>query len=145
MRTRMGSMFRELCRWEVRVRLGWLPIVRIHLHWITWSLRQLEEHVSLCVWPDDGLGKRSAIFCVHDGNCTYYDPYWVINRLSYLYVYGLMMDCMLQLTISYRNVSQFLQSHQTVTLPEMRTRPIPSKSSQFQRTMVRCLKYRQFR
>ena len=96
----------------------------------------MEDNVSLCVWPDDGLGKRSAIFCVHDNNYTYYDPYWVINRLSYLYVYGLMMDCVPYLTIYYRNLSTFLQSNQTVTLPEMRTRPFPSKSFPVQRSML---------
>jgi len=39
MRTEMGSMFRELCRWELGVRLGWLPKNRRHLDCITWSLR----------------------------------------------------------------------------------------------------------
>jgi uncharacterized protein YodC (DUF2158 family) len=57
----------------------------------TFTLDYLEFEVVggaciLCVWPYDGLGKRSAVFCVHDGSCTYYEPYWVINRLSYLYV-----------------------------------------------------------
>jgi hypothetical protein len=35
----MGSMFRELCRWEVGVGLGWLPMTQRHLEWITLSLR----------------------------------------------------------------------------------------------------------
>ena len=43
----MGLTFRELCRWEVGVRLGWLPTTRRHLDWITWSLRWLEERVEL--------------------------------------------------------------------------------------------------
>jgi hypothetical protein len=34
----MGSMFRELCRWEVGVCLGWLPMTRRHLDWLTLSL-----------------------------------------------------------------------------------------------------------
>jgi len=39
MRTGMGLMFREWCRWEVGVRLGWLLMTRRHLDWIIWSLR----------------------------------------------------------------------------------------------------------
>jgi len=39
MRTGMGWMFRELCRWEVGVRLGWLAMSQRHLDWKTWSLR----------------------------------------------------------------------------------------------------------
>jgi hypothetical protein len=37
MRTGMGLMFRELCRWELGVRLGWLPMTRRYLDWITWE------------------------------------------------------------------------------------------------------------
>ena len=37
MRTEMGWMFRELCRWEVGVGLGSLPMTRGHLDWITWE------------------------------------------------------------------------------------------------------------
>jgi len=37
MREGMVSKFRELCRWEVAVRLGWSPMSRRHLDWITWS------------------------------------------------------------------------------------------------------------
>jgi len=36
----MGSIFGELCGWEVRVRLGWLPMTRRHLDWITLSLSE---------------------------------------------------------------------------------------------------------
>ena len=39
----MGWTFREFFRWEVGVRLRWVPR---HLDWITWSLKQLEEHVT---------------------------------------------------------------------------------------------------
>ena len=28
----MGWMFREVCRWELGVSLGWLPMIRRHLH-----------------------------------------------------------------------------------------------------------------
>jgi len=38
----MGSMFIELCGWEVGVRLGWLPMTRRHSDWITWSLSEGE-------------------------------------------------------------------------------------------------------
>jgi len=38
MRMWMGLMFHELCRWEVEVHLGWLPIIWRHLDWLTWSL-----------------------------------------------------------------------------------------------------------
>jgi len=38
MRTGMGWMFRKLCKWEVWVRLGWLPMTQRHLDWVTWSL-----------------------------------------------------------------------------------------------------------
>ena len=34
----MGWTFRELCRWEVEVRLGWLPLTGRYLDWVTWSL-----------------------------------------------------------------------------------------------------------
>jgi len=34
----MGWMFRELCRWEVGVRLGWLRMTRRHSDWITWKV-----------------------------------------------------------------------------------------------------------
>ena len=40
MRTGMRSMFRELCRWEVGVRLRWLPMTRRHLDWVRLSLQQ---------------------------------------------------------------------------------------------------------
>ena len=39
MRPGIGWMFRELCRWEVRIRLGWLPMTRRHLDRITWESR----------------------------------------------------------------------------------------------------------
>jgi hypothetical protein len=51
MRTGMGWMFRELCRWELGVRLGWLPMTRGHLDWITWSL---EVVGGACGAPDRG-------------------------------------------------------------------------------------------
>jgi hypothetical protein len=35
MTTRMGSTFRVLCRWEVEVRPGCLPMTQRHLDWIT--------------------------------------------------------------------------------------------------------------
>jgi len=38
MRTGMGWIFRQSCRWELGVRLGWLPMSRRHLDRITWSL-----------------------------------------------------------------------------------------------------------
>ena len=38
MRTGMGWIFSDLCRWELGVRLGWLPMTQRHLDWITWSL-----------------------------------------------------------------------------------------------------------
>jgi len=37
--TGMDSMFRVSCRWEVGMRLGYLPMVRRHFDWVTWSLR----------------------------------------------------------------------------------------------------------
>jgi hypothetical protein len=37
-RSGLRSMFRELSRLEEGVRLGWLPMTRRHLVWITWSL-----------------------------------------------------------------------------------------------------------
>jgi len=37
--TGLGWIFRELCRRDVGVRLGWLPMTRRYLDCITWSLR----------------------------------------------------------------------------------------------------------
>jgi hypothetical protein len=36
---RDGIDVRELCRWEVRIGLGWLPMTSRHLEWKTQSLR----------------------------------------------------------------------------------------------------------
>jgi len=59
MRTGMGWMFRELCRWEVGVRLGWLLINRIQLR-----LDNLESEVvgGACGAPDrGGISKNGRI------------------------------------------------------------------------------------
>ena len=54
MKTGMGSMFSELCRWEVEVRLGWLLMTRICLDWMT------EVDRGACVAPDRFI---SLSFC----------------------------------------------------------------------------------
>ena len=51
-------MFRELCKWEVGVRLGWLPITRRHLDWTTW---ESEIVGGACGAPDwGGVSKNGS-------------------------------------------------------------------------------------
>jgi len=52
MRTGMGWMFRELCRWEVGVRLGWLPMTGRHLDLECWESEVVGEE---CGAPDTFL------------------------------------------------------------------------------------------
>ena len=59
----MGSMLREFYRWEVGIRLEWVPMTRRHLDWIAWSLRLLEEHVELQTWATLVRVDRIRVLC----------------------------------------------------------------------------------
>ena len=58
-RTGMGWMFRQLCRWEVRVRLGRLPMTRRHLR------RCLSIHIYIYMlrWSRGSVLAFSAQVC----------------------------------------------------------------------------------
>ena len=81
MRMEVGWMFRELCRWEVGVPLGLLPMTRRYLDWITWESEVDGRVVSVRVsWHGNCSVPRMYVYSRY--SAWRYGAHCVINTLN---------------------------------------------------------------